>query len=185
MADRLAMLGGRLMQEKIAMVDEKFSCSPASLVPFARRCGLRRQRRHARRARGRGEEGASRARTARRSSGRAAPPTGAATTRASRSAASRRASPSTCSRDAVQAFDVRFDTRELERFVDLPQAALRRAGEREARHARRRRKPGARSTRCCGRGKGERAVLTRSSTSAARSLLVSRGDFEEEIYKVR
>ena len=86
-------------------------------------------------------------------------------------------------RDKVEAFDVRFDSRDLERFVGV---VKQRYG-----------KPASEQTDTLGdkkprqvykalwEGKGERAALVAQLDKRRGSLLVSRGSFEEEIYKVR
>jgi hypothetical protein len=86
-------------------------------------------------------------------------------------------------RDKVEAFDVRFDSRELERFVGV---VKQRYG-----------KPASEQTDTLGdkkprqvykalwEGKGERGALVAQLDKRRGSLLVSRGNFEEEIYKVR
>jgi len=86
-------------------------------------------------------------------------------------------------RDKVEAFDVRFDSRDLERFVGV---VKQRYG-----------KPASEQTDTLGdkkprqvykalwEGKGERAALVAQIDKRRGSLLVSRGNFEEEIYKVR
>lgn len=88
-------------------------------------------------------------------------------------------------KDAVEAFDVRFDTRDLDRFVAFlkkrygaPQSESRDNIEREGKKARQIYKA------LWERG-AERAVLTAQLEKRRGSLLVSRGDFEEEIYRVR
>ena len=88
-------------------------------------------------------------------------------------------------KDAVEAFDVRFDTKELERFVGFlksrygaPQSETRDTFERQGKKARQVYKA------LWERGK-ERAVLTAQLEKRRASMLVSRGDFEEEIYRVR
>lgn len=88
-------------------------------------------------------------------------------------------------KDVVEAFDVRFNTRELDRFVSFLKS---RYGNPET------------ETRETIAGKGDkprevykalwqngkqRAVLTAQLEKRRGSLLVSRGDFEEEIYRVR
>ena len=78
-------------------------------------------------------------------------------------------------RDAVEAFDVRFQSKDFERVTN----------HLTARHG----KPTDVSTeklrRLEWRAKGERAQLTLEEDKQRGSLLVWRGDFNEEIYKVR
>jgi hypothetical protein len=88
-------------------------------------------------------------------------------------------------KDAVEAFDVRFDTSELERFVGFlktrygkPLSETRDTYERKGKDARKVYKA------LWEHGK-ERAVLTAQLEKRRASMLVSRGDFEEEIYRVR
>jgi len=85
----------------------------------------------------------------------------------------------------VEAFDVRFDTRELERFVSFlkgrygpPQSESRDSIKRDGRKARE-------IYRALWENPKERAVLTAQLEKRVGSMLVSRGNFDEEIYKVR
>lgn len=86
-------------------------------------------------------------------------------------------------KDAVQAFDVRFGTRDLESLVAFlktrygaPASETRDAAERK----------GARHTyRALWERNGARAVLVAQLEKRTGSLLVYRGNFEEEIYRVR
>ena len=88
-------------------------------------------------------------------------------------------------KDVVEAFDVRFNTRELDRFVSFLKS---RYGKPET------------ETRETIAGKGDkprevykalwqngkqRAVLTAQLEKRRATMLVSRGEFEEEIYRVR
>ena len=88
-------------------------------------------------------------------------------------------------KDAVEAFDVRFDTKELERFVSFlksrygkPLSETRDTYERKGKDARQVYKA------LWEHGKA-RAVLTAQLEKRRATMLVSRGDFEEEIYRVR
>lgn len=88
-------------------------------------------------------------------------------------------------KDVLEAFDVRFDTRELERFVAFlkgrygpPQSESRDAIRRDAKKARE-------VYRALWESPQERAVLTAQLEKRHASMLVSRGNFDEEIYKVR
>jgi hypothetical protein len=88
-------------------------------------------------------------------------------------------------KDALEAFDVRFDTRELERFVSFlksrygpPQSETKDSYERKGGKPREVYKAAWES------GK-ERAVLTAQLEKRRASMLVSRGSFDEEIYRVR
>jgi len=88
-------------------------------------------------------------------------------------------------KDALEAFDVRFDTRELDRFVKFlkarygpPQSESKDSYDRKGSKAREVYKAAWES------GK-ERAVLTAQLEKRRGSMLVSRGNFDEEIYRVR
>ena len=78
-------------------------------------------------------------------------------------------------KDAVEAFDIRFDSNDLERFIDLLQ---KRFGKPLSDAQEKIRK-------LEWQDKGERALLTTEEGKRRASLLVWRGDFEEEIYRVR
>jgi hypothetical protein len=88
-------------------------------------------------------------------------------------------------KDAVEAFDLRFDTKELERFVAFlksrygaPQSETRDTFERKGKSSRQ-------TYKALWENGGQRAVLTAQLEKRRASLLVSRGDFDEEIYRVR
>ena len=88
-------------------------------------------------------------------------------------------------KDAVEAFDVRVDTRELDRFVAFlktrygkPQTETRDDIKREGKSARQ-------VYKALWEGAGERAALVAQLEKGRASMLVSRGAFDEEIYKVR
>ena len=88
-------------------------------------------------------------------------------------------------KDAVEAFDVRFDTVSLDKFVAFlktrygaPTAESHDSIERKGKKAREVR-------RVSWEGAGERAVLTAQMEKRRASMIVYRGDFEEEIYRVR
>jgi hypothetical protein len=86
-------------------------------------------------------------------------------------------------KDKVEAFDVRFDSRDLDRFVTVvkqrygPPASEEREtlGDKKPRQV----------YKALWEGKGERAALVAELDKRRGSLLVTRGNFEEEIYKVR
>jgi hypothetical protein len=91
--------------------------------------------------------------------------------------------------DSIQAFDVRFETRELERVVGFlkkqygaPLAEAHDSIERKDKNPRKfykaRWEKGKGATR-------DQAVLIAELEKSRSSLLVSRGNFEEEIYRVR
>jgi hypothetical protein len=87
-------------------------------------------------------------------------------------------------KDSLEAFDVRFDTKELERFVGF---LKKRYGtpvtEEKDTH---RRDGGERYVYKVLWEEGKaRAVLTAQLEKRRASMLVSRGDFDEEIYRVR
>jgi hypothetical protein len=77
-------------------------------------------------------------------------------------------------RNAVEGFDVRFDHREIE-------AVLKRLRTRYGKPAFESEGP----VRAQWKDKAERAVLSSEKGRRRASLLVSRGTFEDEIYKVR
>lgn len=88
-------------------------------------------------------------------------------------------------KDAVEAFDVRFDTKELDRFVAFvksrygaPKSESRDSYESKG-------KPSRQVFKAAWEKDGERAVLTAQLEKRTASMLVSRGDFDEEIYRVR
>ena len=96
------------------------------------------------------------------------------------------------SRNAIQAFDVRFDTREIERVAGFlkkqygaPFAETRDTLERRDKSDKDKdKKPRVIYKVRWETGK-DRAVLFSEMEKSRSSLLVSRGDFEEEIYRVR
>ncbi|HEX6295219.1 MAG TPA: hypothetical protein VFZ74_01465 [Burkholderiales bacterium] len=88
-------------------------------------------------------------------------------------------------KDAVEAFDVRFDTSDLERFVGVlkksfgkPVSEGRQKVEREGRAARE-------FYRAQWKEGNAQAQLRAETDKRRAALLVYRGDFEEEIYRVR
>ena len=88
-------------------------------------------------------------------------------------------------KDVVEAFDVRFDTKEVDRFVAFlktrygaPKSETRDEIKREGKTARKVQK-------VLWEGAAERAVLVAQLEKGRASMLVSRGAFDEEIYKVR
>jgi len=88
-------------------------------------------------------------------------------------------------KDAVEAFDLRFDTKELDRFVAFlktrygaPQSESKDKYERKGDSARQ-------VYKALWESGKERAVLTAQLEKRRASMLVSRGDFDEEIYRVR
>ena len=88
-------------------------------------------------------------------------------------------------KDAVEAFDVRFDTRELERFVAFLKSRYG-APVTETRDTYQRKERGERTVyKVLWEDGKQRAVLTAQLEKRRGSMLVSRGKFEEEIYLVR
>jgi len=88
-------------------------------------------------------------------------------------------------KDAVEAFDLRFDTKELDRFVTFlkarygtPQSESKDKYERKGDSARQ-------VYKALWESGKERAVLTAQLEKRRASMLVSRGNFDEEIYRVR
>ena len=88
-------------------------------------------------------------------------------------------------RDAVQAFDVRFDVRDLNRLAahfkglyGKPSSEAREKVFREGKEARE-------VYKIAWRRDKDRAVLTSVSNSKRASLSASRGNFDEEIYRVK
>jgi hypothetical protein len=86
---------------------------------------------------------------------------------------------------ALEAFDLRFDTKELDRFVKFlksrygePQSEQKDSYERKGKTARQ-------VYKALWESGKERAVLTAQLEKRRASMLVSRGDFDEEIYRVR
>lgn len=88
-------------------------------------------------------------------------------------------------KDALEAFDVRFDTKELERFVAFLKTRYG-APKSEDKEAIPRGKDKPRQVyKALWENGKERAVLTAQLEKRRASMLVSRGDFDEEIYRVR
>jgi hypothetical protein len=88
-------------------------------------------------------------------------------------------------KDKVEAFDLRFDSRELERFLaHLRDRYGKPTSEVKEKIADRDKAP-REVVKVLWEGKLERAVLTATLNQRRGSLLVYRGNFEEEIYKVR
>jgi hypothetical protein len=88
-------------------------------------------------------------------------------------------------KNVVEAFDVRFDTSELDRFVAFLKTRYG-APKSETRDEIRREGKAARYVqKALWEAGGERAVLVAQLDKGRGSMLVSRGAFDEEIYKVR
>lgn len=88
-------------------------------------------------------------------------------------------------KDTVEAFDIRFDGREAERFAGFlkkrygaPRSEVRDKIERKD-------KKGREFYKVLWEGKGERAVLSSQQGDRRATLSVARGNFDEEIYRVR
>jgi len=88
-------------------------------------------------------------------------------------------------KDAVQAFDLRFDTKDLDKLVAYlkarygkPLSELKEVSARDA-------KSGAEIYKARWEKGADRAVLVSQLEKKRSSLIVSRGDWEEEIYRVR
>lgn len=86
-------------------------------------------------------------------------------------------------KDRVEAFDVRFDSRELDRVIAHAKQRYGKPAS-EQRDTLGDKKP-RQVYKALWEGKDERAALVSRSDDRRGSLLVSRGSFEEEIYKVR
>jgi hypothetical protein len=88
-------------------------------------------------------------------------------------------------KDAVEAFDLRFDTKELDRFVTFLKARYG-APQSESKDKYERKGDSARQVyKALWESGKERAVLTAQLEKRRASMLVSRGNFDEEIYRVR
>jgi len=88
-------------------------------------------------------------------------------------------------KDAVEAFDLRFDTKELDRFVAFLKARYG-APQSESKDKYERKGDSARQVyKALWESGKERAVLTAQLEKRRASMLVSRGNFYEEIYRVR
>ena len=88
-------------------------------------------------------------------------------------------------KDAVEAFDLRFDTKELERFVGFLKSRYGEPTSESHDNIERKGKKARQVRRVLWERDGQRAVLAAQLEKAHASLLVSRGAFEEEIYRVR
>ena len=91
-------------------------------------------------------------------------------------------------KDAVEAFDVRFDTKELERFVAFLKSRYGKPAS-ESRDAYggmgKDKKPAREVYKVLWEKDGERAALAAQLEKRTASMLVSRGAFDEEIYRVQ
>ena len=86
---------------------------------------------------------------------------------------------------AIEAFDVRFDTKELDRLVGFlkQRYGAPKSEGRDSYHSKG--KEPRQVYKAAWEKDGERAVLTAQLEKRTASMLVSRGDFDEEIYRVR
>jgi hypothetical protein len=89
--------------------------------------------------------------------------------------------------DRVQAFDVRFDPRDAERLVEFLKTryGAPKGETRDKLENRDKKRAASELYKVAWEKGGERAVLTSQSEKRRGYLSVSRGDFEEEIYRVR
>jgi hypothetical protein len=88
-------------------------------------------------------------------------------------------------KDAVEAIDVRFGTRELERFVSFLKSRYGKPASETRETFQRREKAERHVYKVMWESGKDRAVLTAQLEKRRASMLVSRGDFDEEIYRVR
>jgi hypothetical protein len=88
-------------------------------------------------------------------------------------------------KDKVEAFDLRFDSREVERLLGHLRERYGKPASEVKEQIADRDKPPREVVKVLWEGKDERAVLTATVNQRRGSLLVYRGNFEEEIYKVR
>ena len=86
---------------------------------------------------------------------------------------------------AVEAFDVRFDTRFTDRIASTLKGRYGKPASEERESAERADRPVRQLYKVLWGGKAERAVLTALSDKRRASLIAWRGDFEEEIYRIR
>lgn len=88
-------------------------------------------------------------------------------------------------KDAVEAFDVRFDSRDLERFVEVLKKSYGKPASEGRQKVEREGKPAREFYRAHWKQGGTQAELTAETDKRRGALLVYRGNFEEEIYRVR
>jgi uncharacterized protein YxeA len=88
-------------------------------------------------------------------------------------------------KDVLEAFDVRFETRELERFVKFLKSRYGEPKSEEKDSYERKGKSARQVYKALWESGKERAVLVAQLEKRRASMLVSRGDFDEEIYRVR
>lgn len=87
--------------------------------------------------------------------------------------------------DAVEAFDVRFDTRDLERLLEVLRKSYGKPASEGREKLEREGKPAREFYRARWEERGAQAVLSAELEKRRAALLVYRGNFEEEIYRVR
>ena len=92
-------------------------------------------------------------------------------------------------KDVVEAFDVRFDTKELERFVGFLKGRygkpVSESRDTYGGSAGKDKKPGREVYKVLWEKDGERATLAAQLEKRTASMLVSRGGFDEDIYRVQ
>jgi len=88
-------------------------------------------------------------------------------------------------KDALEAFDVRFDSRDLERFVEVLKKSYGKPASEGRQKVEREGKPAREFYRAHWKQGGTQAELTAETDKRRGALLVYRGNFEEEIYRVR
>ena len=88
-------------------------------------------------------------------------------------------------KDAVEAFDVRFDTKELERLVGVLKSRYGAPASENRDTYGSKGKATRQVYKAAWEKDGERAVLTAQLEKRTASMLVSRGSFDEEIYRVQ
>jgi len=88
-------------------------------------------------------------------------------------------------KDAVEAVDVRFDTKELERFVAFLKSRYGKPLSEVKDTYQRKDRPERQVVKVLWESGKDRAVLTAQLEKRRASMLVSRGNFDEEIYRVR
>ena len=88
-------------------------------------------------------------------------------------------------KDALEAFDLRFDTKELERFVKFLKTRYGEPRSEDKESYERKGKTPRQVYKALWESGKQRAVLTAQLEKRRASMLVSRGDFDEEIYRVR
>jgi hypothetical protein len=88
-------------------------------------------------------------------------------------------------KDAVEAFDIRFDSRDLERLLEAAKKSYGKPVSEGRQKVERGNKPAREFYRAHWKEGKAQAVLSAETDKRRGSLLVYRGNFEEEIYRVR